>query len=106
MTIFGLIDTIKNARATIRNWAEYRRETGRWPLLSIAVHLANFVVFVAIVVGLILFTSRRGWSHSRVSWILILGVLVYFLLWSWVDGKVKLNEIRNRRRFAKSKKLS
>lgn len=103
MSLWGLVDTIKNARATLRDWGEYRRETGRWPLLSIAAHASNFVALAAIVLWLILYGSRHGWSNSHFGWTLIVALLPYMLLWSWVEDKVKLNEIRSRRRlrFAK-----
>ena len=103
MSIFALADTLKSARATFRDWGEYKRETGQWPLVSIAVHLANLVALASITIWLISFSWKHNWSSARFVWTLILVLLPYFLLWCWIEDKVKLNEIRNRRRLASSK---
>lgn len=97
MTIFGLIDAIKNARATLRDWREYRRDIGRWPLLSMMAHSAYFVVLVALAIWLIPYSSRHAWSRSRFFWTLILIVVPYMIVWSWLDRKIELKETRDRR---------
>ncbi len=100
MSICGLVDTLKKSRATLRDWGEYRRVTGRWPVLSISMHTANFVAIVGILFGLILYGSSHDWSKARFTWVLLVVVFPYMGLWSWVENKVKIHEIRNRRRFS------
>jgi len=105
MAIYDIICAVRNARETLRDWREYKQATGQWPLLSIAVHLANFIILVVIIISLAFYGSSQDWSHWRILGAAALILIPYFVLWSWIDNKVKLNEIRNRRRLSKSGEL-
>jgi hypothetical protein len=104
MGIFSLIDSIKRGRATLRGWGEYNRETGKWPLVSIAAHLCNFIVVAAGAIWLILYGERHDWSKFRFRWTALFIVAPYVIVWSWIEGKIKLNDMRNQRRISKSRR--
>jgi hypothetical protein len=103
MGILGLIDTVKDARSTLADWGKYKRQTGRWPLLSIAAHVLNFVALAAILIWLIFYSARYGWSKLRLAGTAALILVPYMLFWSWVENKAKLNDIRNRKHFSRRK---
>jgi hypothetical protein len=104
MTFFGLINTIKQARATLTGWGEYKRQTGRWPLLSITVHTLYFGLLLAIITSLVWFSATHSWSDSRLGWFAFIALIPFVFFWSWIEDKCKLNDLRNRRRLVKNVK--
>jgi hypothetical protein len=94
-----------DGRATVMSWAEYKHQTGRLPWHSITVHALNWVVILPGGVFLIWWGTRNRWSKGNflVAWALV--GLPYLVLWSWLSGRAKLNQIRSARRLARTKGL-
>jgi hypothetical protein len=103
MSIFSIITTIRESVATLKDWAEYRRQTGKWPLLSIAAHLLNFFASVALLVLLIWIYAKKQLPRLGLVVLTIAAISAYVFLWSGLKSRVQLHEIRSRRRFAKMK---
>jgi hypothetical protein len=96
---------VLNGRATFRSWVEYKRQTGQLPWLPIAIHFVNWVVVLSGIVLLIWWRVREGLSKSQFAGVLLLIGIPYAFFWLWLSNIVKLNQIRNGRRLAKTKRL-
>src|SRR5260370_6587657 len=94
---------VSDSRATLRSWAAYKHQTGRLPWLSIAVHFLNWVVILSGMVFLIWCGERNHWSRWGFAGVLVLIGLPYAVFWWWLKDKVKLVQIRDGRRLAKTK---
>ena len=46
MGIHPITSSLRESAAAVRKWKEFRRQTGHWPLLSIAASLFQIIVFV------------------------------------------------------------
>jgi hypothetical protein len=94
---------IWDSRATLRGWAEYRGCTGRLPWPSIVIHFLNWVVILSGAAFLIWWADRNRLSQWKFVGVIALVGLPYGLFWFWLNNRVKLNQIRNARRLAKTK---
>lgn len=106
---YMLPSTVKNivldARSTVRGWSAYKHQTGKLPWLSIVAHSLNWVVIIAGMIFLLWCSGRNRWSRWGFARVLTAVGLPYAFFWSWLKGKVKLNQIRNGRRLARLKAL-
>jgi hypothetical protein len=96
---------MSDSRATLRGWAEYRRSTGRLPWQSIMIHFLNWVVVLSGMAFLIWWDQRNHWSQWKFVGVMLLVGLPYVFLWSSLNRRVKLNQMRDARRLAKTKHL-
>lgn len=94
---------IRDARETLSGWATHKRQTGRWPWSSIAIHSLNWVLVFAGMIVLIWCGEKFHWSQWQFVGILLLVALLYGIFWSWTKNKVKLTQIRRQRRLARAK---
>jgi hypothetical protein len=65
------IYSITGIAATLRKWKEFRRQTGKWPALSIGTALFGITVFVGGGGFLIWYSGEHQWSKNRFALILI-----------------------------------
>src|ERR1700722_14860542 len=98
-------DFASDSRATIRSWAAYKRQTGRLPWLSIAIHFLNWFVIIVGLIFLIWCNQKYHWSQWQFGGVLVGIVLPYAFFWSWIKNKIQLNQIRDARRVARTKTL-
>jgi hypothetical protein len=97
---------VVDGRSTIRGWAAYKHQTGSLPWLSIAVHFSNWIVILGGMIFLLWCSDRNHWTRWGFAGVLTAAGLPYAIFWFWLKNKVKLNQIRNGRRLAKSRILS
>jgi len=92
---------IRDGGKTLHWWTAYKRQTGRWPWSSIAIHVMNWVVIL--LGGLFLIWLAGEWHLSRWQFfgLFVLVSVPYLVLEEWAKYKVKLNLLRNGRRLAK-----
>src|SRR5580704_11212528 len=102
-----MLPTVKSivldGRSTVRGWSAYKHQTGKLPWLSIAVHFFNWVVIIGGMIVLLWCSRRNLWTRWGFAGVLTAVGLPYAFFWSWLKNKVKLNQIRNGRRLAKSR---
>jgi len=84
--------------ATFKDWSRFRRQTGRWPWLSIAARLLWLVLLVLSGGFLIWWSVTHHWS----KWQFLLGFLLFFvpfeLLYERLEKAIRLREVRDRRK--------
>jgi Ca2+/Na+ antiporter len=98
MGIFTIKDMVKGFLATVRSWRVYKRQTGEWPFLSIALYLLDLVLLCAGMAFLIWFSVNHHWSKMRLALIALLLLFPFVLFWSWLEDRIRLTEIRRFRR--------
>jgi drug/metabolite transporter (DMT)-like permease len=81
----------------VRKWKEFRRQTGHWPLLSIAASLFQIIVFVVGGGFLIWYSGEHHWTKNRFALILVAVVVHFVLMWGWLQDKLHLGEIQRAR---------
>ncbi len=89
-------------RATARDWKEYKRHTGEWPLASIFAYLLLLVVALLVVACLAVYSARHDWSKIKFLLALTPMALFYAFLSDRLLRKVKLSELQHYRRRRKA----
>jgi len=101
----SMLPTVRNSyihgRKTVQWWAFYKRQTGSWPWLSIAIHSMNWVVLLFGGGFLIWWGVVHEISRWLFFGIFLLVSLPYAILENWAERTVKLNHLRNARGLAK-----
>ena len=80
---------VADGRATVRGWTKYKRQTGRLPWLSIAIHFLNWVVILSGGALLIWWGVREGLSKWEFTGVLLLVGVPYGIFWFWLSNTVK-----------------
>jgi hypothetical protein len=80
-------------RDTIRDWKQYRHQTGEWPHRSIKFYFLHLVVELGLLLLTICYSVLRGWSKGTVIVLLILLVTVDVFVANWLQNKIRLSEI-------------
>lgn len=83
MTIRTIQSIYADGRTTVRGWAVYKRQTGRLPWFSIAVHFLNWIVIFSGMIFLLWCAGKYHWSRWQFAGISVLVALPYGLLWYW-----------------------
>lgn len=104
ITLQGLKTIVQDSRVTVRGWAHYKHQTGRLPWLSIAIHFLNWAVMIAGTVFLIWRLEKYHLGQWGFLGVLALVGMPYAVFWFWLKNKVKLKQIRDRRRIANLKR--
>lgn len=94
---------VRDSRETLSGWATYKRQTGRLPWSSIAIHSLNWVLVFSGMIVLIWCGGKFRWSQWQFVGIFLMVALLYGIFWSWTKDKVKLTQIRRQRRLARAK---
>jgi len=93
------VETLRShTNPTLREWVTYKRKTGKLPWLSIAIHCLFWVVLWSGILFLVVFCVSHHWSQWQFTGIVVLVGAPYIVFWACVERKVKLREIRSRRR--------
>jgi hypothetical protein len=94
-----------DGRKTVHWWAIYKRQTGRWPWSSVAIHLANWIVVLLGGLFLLWWTIvERHLSRWQVLGVFLLLGLPYTILEQWAKRRLKLNYVRSARRLVMQQK--
>jgi hypothetical protein len=93
-----LFPSLRGLVATLKDFSRYRRQTGEWPLLSVAVHLAHGIVFLGCVGWILWFGLGHNWSGTRLILVFILLISIDVVAENWIERKVRLRELRKFRR--------
>jgi hypothetical protein len=96
----SLFPTITRALKTLREWREYRRRTGVWPVLSMVGHVVHFAVWLAVLAFVVWYGVEHSWSKTRFLLVLLPVSLIDVFLWDNVRKAIRMREIasyRNRR---------
>jgi hypothetical protein len=84
-------------RDTIRDWKQYRLQTGEWPRRSIIFYFLHLVVEVAVLLLIVWYSVQHGWSKGMTIVVLILLLTVDVFLENWLQNRIRLSEITRRR---------
>jgi hypothetical protein len=92
------IGGIKRFVATVRDWKHYKRQTGEWPLISIAAYVLHLIAMLAGIALLVWYGGKQGWSNTQLVLVLLPLALFGVFSWDWVQRKIRLGEIRRFKR--------
>jgi hypothetical protein len=85
--------TLRWIHETVRDWKQYRHQTGEWPRRSIVFYFLHLAVeFVALLL-IILYGVQHGWSKGVFIVVLILLVTADTFISNWLQNKIRLSEI-------------
>jgi hypothetical protein len=90
--------SLRRFLATLRDWKEYKRRTGKWPMLSILFWFVHGAFLLGSAGFLVWFGVGHHWSRTK--WILIVGLflLLDVVLEDWIRGTIRLHELRHQRK--------
>jgi hypothetical protein len=91
-------DMSREGGKTVQWWRSYRHQTGGWPSCSIAIHFMNWVVILIGGGFLIWWTVEHHLSRWQFLGILLLVLLPYTVLESWVKRRIKLIYLRKQQK--------
>lgn len=90
---YSLWPTLRWIHETVRDWKQYRHQTGEWPRRSIAFYFAHLAVeFVALLI-IIWYGAHHSWSKGLFIVVLILLVTADTFFSNWFQNKIRLSEI-------------
>jgi len=84
-------------RDTIRDWKQYRHQTGEWPRRSIIFYFLHLTVEVAVLLLIVWYSVQHGWSKGMTVVVLILLLTVDVFLENWLQNRIRLSEITRHR---------
>lgn len=90
---YSLWPTLRWIHETIRDWKQYRHQTGEWPRRSIAFYFSHLAVEFVTLVIIIWYGAHHGWSKGSFIIVLILLVTADTFLSNWLQNKIRLSEI-------------
>ncbi len=96
----SLFPTITRATKTIRDWRQYRRRAGTWPILSIAGHVLHFAALLGVIAFMVWYGVGHNWSKPTLLLVSLPVILVEGVLWDSFRKGIRLRELvsyRNRR---------
>jgi protein-S-isoprenylcysteine O-methyltransferase Ste14 len=92
------INGLRSIRWTLRDWQEFRRQTGKWPKLSILTYVISLAGWIAIVILFLRYADRHSWSSGQTKLmataILLPTVVSFVLFWAVIERKVHVYEKR------------
>jgi hypothetical protein len=92
----GLANAIHGLIATLSDWRMYKRQTGEWPLLSVAVCLLH----LGIVLAAVWWAVKQNWSRALFGLFVLPIAFAVMFLWNWIGGKTRAFELQRYRRRA------
>jgi len=92
-TAYSLWPTLRWIRETVRDWKQYRHETGEWPRRSIVFYFLHLAVEFAALLLIVWYSVQHGWSKGTFIVIVILLVTADAFLSNWLQNKIRLSEI-------------
>jgi hypothetical protein len=93
-----LFPSLRGPVGTFRDFSEYKRQTGEWPLLSVLVHLLHGIVFLGWVGWILWFGLSHNWSGTRLILVFVLLISTDVLAENWIERKVRLRELQTFRK--------
>ena len=92
---------LRTIRGTLGDWQEFRRQSGKWPKLSILTYAMCLAVWIAILLLFLRYAGRHSWSSGQTKLmataILLPGVIPFVLMWALIERKVHVYEKRRLR---------
>jgi hypothetical protein len=93
-TVTGL----RSIRGTLRDWQEFRRQSGKWPKLSILTYAMCLAAWIAILLLFLRYADQHTWSSGQTKLmataILLPAVIPFVLVWALIERKVHVYEKR------------
>jgi hypothetical protein len=83
--------------STFREWREFRRQTGVWPVFSVLMSGAFFCELLVGTFCYIVYADHKGWSDGHTKLLAIPLVLIYVTIWSVCERVVRMYEIKRTR---------
>lgn len=83
--------------SAFREWKEFRRQTGGWPLFWV---LTSSAFFCGLLVGIfryIVYADHKGWSGGHTKLLVVPLALIYVTVWCAGERVVRLYEIKRAR---------
>ena len=87
----GFVDRIKD-------WRQYRHQTGEWPLFSIGTYFLNLAAAIIGLIVIVWYGARQHWSKPKVVVIFLLLAFGDGLFLDWLLDRIRLREIQQHRR--------
>jgi FtsH-binding integral membrane protein len=75
---------------------EFKRRTGVWPVYSIAMHVARYVLMLAIIALVFWYSRRNPDSPGQATLIFLVAAPLFILLWNVLESLVWNYELRAR----------
>jgi len=94
---YSMWPALGRIRGTIRDWRQYRHQTGEWPRGSITFYFLHLLVELMVLLLFIWYSVEHRWSRGAVIVVLILLVTLDVALTSWLQNKIRLSEITHYR---------
>lgn len=86
---------IPDIRTHVANWQRFKKETGRWPLLSIAMYVLRFVlIMAAVVVALSYGVVGHNWTRDRYYLTLFTFGMPLLFVWFILERKAWNRDLR------------
>lgn len=87
---------VLNVNDRMTAFKEYKRRTGVWPVFSVVLHVARFVLMFAAVSFLFWYGRRPGASVNQITLGFLLVSLPAILLWTLLESVIWNYELRRK----------
>ena len=95
---YALFPSLRRLFATLRDWKQYKRQTGAWPAASIGFYMVHGIFLLGWAGSFIWLAVVHEWSRTKTILIIMPLLLLDVLLEDWLQGKIRVVELRNHRR--------
>ncbi len=88
--------TIINVRDRLTAFKEFKRRTGAWPVFSIVLHVARYVVMLGIISVLFWYGRQHPGESGRTMFAFLVVAPLFILLWTLIESVVWNYELRRK----------
>jgi len=90
----GFQSPIPNIRSHAANWAQFKKSTSVWPVLSITVYVLRFVIVIGGAVSAVQYAVRHDLTKNQGLFYLLVVLVPSIFAWLFVERAVWNHELR------------